>query len=77
MSSTNSKTQQLLAFVPLVLVAVMNSYLVRAIPGWYPNGFDFAALALVNGAVTTSALGDQFNKAIAAANIPPELFGIV
>ncbi|WP_238323764.1 hypothetical protein [Planococcus donghaensis] len=55
----------------------MNSYLVRAIPGWYPNGFDFAALALVNGAVTTSALGDQFNKAIAAANIPPELFGIV
>lgn len=55
LSSTNSKTKQLLAFVPLVLVAVMNSYLVRAIPGWYPNGFDFAALGLDNYSIDVTS----------------------
>ncbi|WP_201764024.1 GntP family permease [Planococcus halocryophilus] len=55
LSSSNSKTKQLLAFVPLVLVAVMNSYLVRAIPGWYPNGFDFAALGLDNYSIDVTS----------------------
>jgi len=55
LSSSNSKTKQLLAFVPLVLVAVMNSYLVRAIPGWYPNGFDFTALGLDNYSIDVTS----------------------
>ena len=38
--------RQILAFVPLILVALMNKYLTTAIPAWYPNGFDFAALGL-------------------------------
>ncbi len=46
LSTNQSVLKQVLAFVPLVLVAVMNNYLVRAIPGWYPNGFDFAAMGL-------------------------------
>ena len=35
--------RQILAFLPLVLVGVMNKYLTTSIPTWYPNGFDFAA----------------------------------
>ena len=27
--------------MPLILVAVMNKYLSKAIKEWYPNGFDF------------------------------------
>lgn len=44
--SNVSIVRQILAFVPLVLVAVMNKILTTAIPAWYPNGFDFAALGL-------------------------------
>ncbi|RLL46803.1 GntP family permease [Oceanobacillus piezotolerans] len=46
MQSNQSVLKQILAFVPLILVAVMNNYLTKAIPSWYPNGFDFAALGL-------------------------------
>lgn len=38
--------RQVLAFVPLILVAVMNKYFTLAIPAWYPEGFDFAAIGL-------------------------------
>lgn len=38
--------RQFLAFVPLILVAVMNKYLSGAIKDWYPNGFDFNVIGL-------------------------------
>ena len=43
-----SGLRQFMAFVPLILVAVMNKYLSTAIKTWYPNGFDFNALGLAN-----------------------------
>ncbi|WP_338471152.1 GntP family permease [Niallia sp. XMNu-256] len=44
--SNGTVLRQILAFIPLLSVAVMNNYLSTAIPSWYPNGFDFAALGL-------------------------------
>ncbi|MEI4802115.1 GntP family permease [Bacillus sp. FJAT-51639] len=38
--------RQVLAFVPLILVGVMNKVFTITIPKWYPNGFDFAAIGL-------------------------------
>ena len=38
--------RQVLAFVPLILVGVMNKLFTIAIPKWYPNGFDFASIGL-------------------------------
>ena len=35
-----------LAFIPLVLVGVMNSIFTHAIPQWYAKGFDFAAIGM-------------------------------
>lgn len=46
LNSKDSIARRILAFVPLVLVAVMNNYLTKAIPEWYPNGFDFSAIGL-------------------------------
>lgn len=46
--SNGSGVRQLMAFVPLILVAVMNKYLSTAIKTWYPNGFDFNAIGLAN-----------------------------
>ncbi|WP_043932937.1 GntP family permease [Bacillus sp. EB01] len=46
LDTKESVFKQILAFVPLILVALMNSYLTQAIPAWYPNGFDFAELGL-------------------------------
>ncbi|WP_338450362.1 GntP family permease [Niallia oryzisoli] len=46
LNSNLSVTRQILAFVPLVLVAVMNKILTTAIPAMYPNGFDFEAIGL-------------------------------
>ncbi|MCU4538913.1 GntP family permease [Acinetobacter bereziniae] len=43
-----SGLRQFMAFVPLILVAVMNKYLSTAIKQWYPNGFDFNAIGLAN-----------------------------
>ena len=45
-TSNGSGFRQFLAFVPLILVAVMNKYLSTAIKEWYPNGFDFNAIGL-------------------------------
>ncbi|MBY8914310.1 GntP family permease [Bacillus sp. YC2] len=39
-------TRQVLAFVPLILVGVMNKCFTMWLPHWYPNGFDFAPLGL-------------------------------
>lgn len=38
--------RQILAFVPLILVGVMNKVFTMALPVWYPNGFDFTAIGL-------------------------------
>ncbi|WP_242221616.1 GntP family permease [Bacillus cereus group sp. BfR-BA-01380] len=38
--------RQVLAFVPLILVGVMNKVFTITIPKWYPNGFDFASIGL-------------------------------
>ena len=34
--------RKIFAFVPIVLVAVLNKVFTTIIPKWYPNGFDFA-----------------------------------
>ena len=62
--SDHSVFRQIFAFVPLVLVAVMNRYLTTAIPKWYPNGFDFAAIGLDSYTVDVKA-----NAAIWAVEI--------
>ncbi|MDN7245443.1 GntP family permease [Planococcus shenhongbingii] len=54
-SANHSILRQVLAFVPLVLVAVMNNYLTKAIPTWYPNGFDFSAMGLDQYSVDVTA----------------------
>lgn len=48
LQNNGSTARQFLAFVPLILVAVMNKYLSKAIKEWYPNGFDFAAVGLAD-----------------------------
>lgn len=56
-SADQSVARQLLAFVPLVLVGVMNKVFVTYIPKWYPNGFDFSKIGLkAFGVVDTSAV---------------------
>jgi H+/gluconate symporter-like permease len=35
-----------LAFIPLVIVGVMNKYFTVSIPAWYDKGFDFASIGL-------------------------------
>ncbi|WP_338752136.1 GntP family permease [Bacillus sp. FJAT-52991] len=45
-TETESTARKVLAFVPLVLVAVMNKVFTEALPKWYPNGFDFAGIGL-------------------------------
>ncbi|SFA40877.1 H+/gluconate symporter [Parageobacillus thermantarcticus] len=43
---TTSKARQWLAFLPLILVGVMNKFFTVNIPKWYPNGFDFTKIGL-------------------------------
>lgn len=38
--------RQILAFVPLILVGVMNKVFVTYIPKWYPEGFDFTKIGM-------------------------------
>ncbi|MGG1676119.1 GntP family permease [Neobacillus sp. NRS-1170] len=45
-STEQSAAKQILAFVPLILVGVMNKVFVTNIPNWYPNGFDFSNIGL-------------------------------
>lgn len=52
-----SALRQCMAFVPLILVAVMNRYLSTAIKEWYPNGFDFNAIGLANYSVDVTKTG--------------------
>lgn len=54
---SQSATRQILAFVPLVIVAVMNKVFTVSIPKWYPEGFDFAKINLpLFGKVETPAV---------------------
>ncbi|MFL6518418.1 MAG: GntP family permease [Bacillus sp. (in: firmicutes)] len=46
LTTQQSVLKQILAFVPLVLVAVTNKLFITYIPEWYPNGFDFSAIGL-------------------------------
>ncbi|MBB6284545.1 GntP family permease [Geobacillus subterraneus] len=46
MKDSPSAARQFLAFVPLILVGVMNKFFTVSIPKWYPNGFDFASIGL-------------------------------
>ncbi|MBT2733410.1 GntP family permease [Bacillus sp. ISL-7] len=46
LTTHQSVLKQILAFVPLVLVAVSNKLFITYIPKWYPNGFDFTAIGL-------------------------------
>lgn len=41
-----SPWRQTLAFVPLILVGVMNKVFTVSLPKWYPNGFDFSTIGL-------------------------------
>ncbi|MGG3468625.1 GntP family permease [Neobacillus pocheonensis] len=45
-STDQSIARQIFAFVPLILVGVMNKVFVTNIPKWYPNGFDFSQIGL-------------------------------
>lgn len=55
LQTNQSVIRQILAFVPLALVAIMNNYLTKAIPKWYPNGFDFSAIGLEEYSVDVAA----------------------
>ncbi|WP_436870028.1 GntP family permease [Acinetobacter courvalinii] len=55
--NNGSVLRQCMAFVPLILVAVMNRYLSTAIKEWYPNGFDFNAIGLGNYTVDVAKTG--------------------
>lgn len=55
--NNGSVLRQGMAFVPLILVAVMNRYLSTAIKEWYPNGFDFNAIGLANYTVDVAKTG--------------------
>ena len=46
LTTQQSVLKQIMAFVPLVLVAVTNKLFITYIPEWYPNGFDFSAIGL-------------------------------
>lgn len=45
-STKQSVARQVLAFVPLVLVGVMNKIFTVFLPKWYPNGFNFESIGL-------------------------------
>ncbi len=46
LENEESVTRQILAFVPLVLVGVMNKFFTVFFPKWYPEGFDFSSIGL-------------------------------
>jgi H+/gluconate symporter-like permease len=56
-STEQTTGRQIFAFVPLVLVGVMNKVFITYIPKWYPNGFDFSKIGLkAFGVVDTAAV---------------------
>lgn len=56
LTTNQSVSKQILAFVPLILVGVTNKAFITFIPKWYPNGFDFTAIGLKTYAVDVSAV---------------------
>ncbi|PGY15758.1 GntP family permease [Bacillus sp. AFS031507] len=46
LDQNESIARKILAFVPVVLVGVINKVLTTWIPKWYPNGFDFSKIGL-------------------------------
>ncbi|MFJ5717906.1 GntP family permease [Neobacillus sp. NPDC093127] len=46
--------RRVFAFVPVVLVAVLNKVFSTVIPQWYPKGFDFEAIGLAFPSIETS-----------------------
>ncbi|OIK14766.1 GntP family permease [Bacillus sp. MUM 13] len=65
---TLSAGRQILAFVPLVLVGVMNKVFTIYIPKWYPQGFDFTKINLpLFGKVETSAVAAVWSVELALA----------
>ncbi|KAB2334536.1 GntP family permease [Cytobacillus depressus] len=46
LSTNQPLIRQILAFIPLILVGVMNKVFVTNIPKWYPEGFDFSKVGL-------------------------------
>jgi H+/gluconate symporter-like permease len=46
--------RKIFAFVPVVLVAVLNKVLTTIIPKWYPNGFDFESIGMSFPSIETS-----------------------
>ncbi|MFS0779750.1 GntP family permease [Neobacillus sp. 3P2-tot-E-2] len=46
--------RKIFAFVPVVLVAVLNKVLTTIIPKWYPNGFDFEAIGMSFPSIDTA-----------------------
>ena len=46
MSGAKIEAKDWLAFLPLVLVGVLNKFFTTYIPQWYSNGFDFAKIGL-------------------------------
>ncbi|MEH7568874.1 transporter [Priestia megaterium] len=46
LKTSNSRSRELFAFVPLILVGVTNKFFTTIIPKWYPNGFDFSSIGL-------------------------------
>ncbi|PLR97637.1 GntP family permease [Bacillus sp. T33-2] len=56
LSTSQPLSRQILAFVPLILVGVMNKVFVTYIPQWYPDGFDFTKVGMdALGVVDVSA----------------------
>src|SRR4051812_2778601 len=46
--------RKIFAFVPVVLVGVLNKVFTTLIPKWYPNGFDFSSIGLEFPNIETS-----------------------
>lgn len=72
LNTSNSRSRELLAFVPLILVGVTNKFFTTIIPQWYPNGFDFSSIGLESfGKVELSQVTGIWSVELAL------LFGII
>ena len=54
MNETESTGRKIFAFVPVVLVGVLNKVFSTVIPQWYPNGFNFTNIGLDYPSIETS-----------------------
>ncbi|MDQ0243688.1 H+/gluconate symporter-like permease [Bacillus fengqiuensis] len=72
LNTSNGRSRELLAFVPLILVGVTNKFFTTLIPQWYPNGFDFSSIGLESfGKVELSQVTGIWSVELAL------LFGII